>query len=81
MRSNVTECYLGLACKEKQLEQTNTSLEAILQNHKKCKIADGKTRGMFENLNLKYLIRTFDRENITADLITKLSIEDFKTPE
>ena len=51
MRSNVTECYLGFACKKKQLEQTNTSLEAILQNHKKCKIADGKTRGMFENLN------------------------------
>ena len=36
---------------------------------------------MFENLNLKYHIRTSDRENITADLIPRLSIEDSKTPE
>ena len=81
MRSKFTECYLGLASEKNQLEQINASLEAILQKYKKSKTADDKTRGMSKNLGLKYLIREFDWENITTDLIPKLSIEDFKTPD
>ena len=39
---------------------------------------DDKICGILENLGLKCLLK-FNRENLTADLIPKLSIEDFKT--
>ena len=42
-------------------------------------MADDKARAVSDNLGLKYLMTKFNSENITADLIPKLSTEDFKS--
>ena len=41
-------------------------------------MAHGKARAVLEKLGLKYLVRKFDSENITADLRPEL-LEDFKS--
>ena len=64
--------------KETVSQETNTSLEVILQKHKIFKMDDGKARAMLENLGLDYLITKFNSDNITADLIPRLSTEGFK---
>ena len=66
------------ACDKKKLEQTNISLKLIRQNHKISKMAHGKARAVLEKLGLKYLVRKFDSENLTADLRPEL-LEDFKS--
>ena len=42
-------------------------------------MADDKTRAVLEKLGLKHLIVKFNEENITADLVPKLSLKDFET--
>ena len=71
--ANLQNATQGWLARKKQLKQTNTSLEAILEKHKIFKMADDKACALLENLELKYLITMFDRENITADLIARLS--------
>ena len=44
---NVTQ---DLLARKKQLEQTNTSLEAILRKRKICKMAEDKACAVLENL-------------------------------
>ena len=48
--ANLQNATQGLLARKKQLEQTNTSLEAILRKRKICKMAEDKACAVLENL-------------------------------
>ena len=48
--ANLQNATQDLLARKKQLEQTNTSLEAILRKRKICKMAEDKACAVLENL-------------------------------